>query len=639
MKASLIEATTGLEYALPSPSGLEVPASPRASGGLEGASRLSRELASWSAPIISPDQQINPNKEILDARSSDRLMNDGYISGAEQMHRDNIVGSQFTLNSRPNYRALGLDFRWAEEFQIEVESKFALWANSVNNWPDAARKNDFTELVRLAVGAYFAGGEVLATAEWSRQSARPYKTMIQLIDPSRLSNPNYGSDTAYLRRGVERNALGEPLAYHIRSGHPSEFYSDAGNYTWKRVPTRKPWGRLQVIHIFEQLRIDQSRGVSAMVSVLKQMRMTQRFQDIVLQNAVVNATYAATIESELPPEAAYGQLGEGGTTTWATDFLEQIAAYSGSARNLHIDGVKIPHLFPGTKMKLQPAGQPGGVGDGFEQSLLRHVASALGLSYEQFSRDYTQTNYSSARASMNETYKFMQSRKKIVADRFATSMFHLWFEEALNTGQITTVPRNAPDFYEGLNREAYMACTWIGASRGQIDEKKETEAAVMRIKEGLSTYEKEAARLGEDFRELFAQQAREKQMREELGLIQSAEEIAAAAAAAQKPAQDKAQEQADDRQQKDDANAALLTAVVSAIAARPEANTTIHMPAAQAPEPPPPINVNVTSPPVTVQVGAKASGKKKHTFLEDEHGRVIGAVSEDLPEDEGSGLE
>ena len=58
-------------------------------------------------------------------------------------------------------------------------------------------------------------------------------------------------------------------------------------------------------------------------------------------------------------------------------------------------------------------------------------------------------------------------------------------------------------------KEAYCACTWIGASRGQIDELKETQAAILRIKSGLSTYEIESAKLGNDYREIFEQRARE----------------------------------------------------------------------------------------------------------------------------------
>lgn len=504
---------TGLEYELDTPI-----AKIEAAGGYEGASRLSRELASWSPIIANADQSINDDKQLLDARSRDIVANDGYMAGAVDIHKDSIVGGQYMLNSKPNWRALGQTQEWAEAFQLEVESKFALWAESLNNYPDAAAMNTFTGLVRLAVGTFALTGEVLATVEYLRKPGRPYKTAIQMIDLDRLSNPYGAADTQFLRRGVKRDIYGAAESYYIQTAHPGSFYPGQDAFRWKEVPAKKPWGRAQVIHIVEQSRPDQTRGIAGFVSVLKQMKMTQKFQDITLQSAVLNATFAATIESELPPDAVFGSLGMGGADDIAANFLAQVAQYSGSSRNMMIDGVRIPHLYPNTKLNLLSPGQPGGVGDRFEQSLLRHTAAALGLSYEQFSRDYTQTNYSSARASMNETWKFMQGRKTMVADRFASNVFALWFEEALNAGDITTVTTAMPNFYKGTNKEAYLACSWVGASRGQIDEKKETDAAIARITGGISTYEKECARLGDDFREVFAQRARERKMMETLGI-------------------------------------------------------------------------------------------------------------------------
>jgi capsid protein len=41
---------------------------------------------------------------------------------------------------------------------------------------------------------------------------------------------------------------------------------------------------------------------------------------------------------------------------------------------------------------------------------------------------------------------------------------------------------------------------------------------VLRIEAGLSTYEKELAKNGEDFRRVFAQRQREQKMMEEMGL-------------------------------------------------------------------------------------------------------------------------
>jgi len=485
-------------------------------GAYEGASRIARETATWYPSLRSPDREISPSKVMLDARGRDMMRNDGLTHGASMIHRDSIVGGEYRLNAQPNWKLLGLTEAWAESFQEYVENAFHLWAESPNCYPDAARVNTFTGLVRLAVGGFVPTGEVLATAEWLRRRDCPYRTAVQMVHLDRLSNPWDTDDTATLRRGVERDTYGAPIAYHIRMGHPNDSY-DMSSIEWKRVPARKPWGRVQVIHIFEQMQPDQSRGVAEMVSVLKEMRMTKKFHEITLQNAVINATYAATIESELPREAAYQQLGEGGTAKWAEDYLTAIGEYVGDSKNVHIDGAKIPHLFPGTKLKLQPAGTPGGVGTGFEESLLRHIAAGLGLSYEQFSRDYTKTNYSSARASMNETWKYMQARKKVVADRFANHVYMLWLEEQFALG-LVPMPQNAPNFWEGLNKEAYGECSWIGASRGQIDELKETESAILRIDRGLSTYEAECSRLGDDFRKVFAQRAREQALMRTLNL-------------------------------------------------------------------------------------------------------------------------
>jgi lambda family phage portal protein len=497
-------------------------------GGIEGAARNSREMMSWVPPIISPDAQINQVKEIADARSRDAVQNDGLTTGAVHTHRDSIVGAQYRLICTPDWKVIGADEAWAEEWTEYVEARFNLLADSTDCWFDAGGNMTFTDIIRLAIGGFVMTGEVLGTAEWlDNRPERPFYTAIQMVSPTRLSNPDGQMDTATIRRGIERDQYGGPIAYFIRTAHPGDLYPMDDIPTWKRVPARKPWGRRQVLHIADRLQPDQTRGISDMVSVLKQMKMTKKFADITLQNAVVNATYAAAIESELPSDVVFASMGAGqaGLGDMLGQYMAALTAYVGASENIAIDGVKMPHLFPGTKLNLKNAGTPGGVGTSFEESLLRHIAAPLGLSYEQFSKDYTKTNYSSARASMAETWKFMQSRKKTVADKLATMMFMLWLEEDVNYFK-SEMPMPAgmsrvdfqKAFYDAIKREAICSCQWIGASRGQIDELKETQAAIMRIKGGLSSYQAESARLGEDFRRTFRQQAREQRMMRELGL-------------------------------------------------------------------------------------------------------------------------
>lgn len=502
------------------------PTGPQVMGGAyDAANRFDRSLASWQPPLRAADADILPDKNKIDARSLDAARNDAFVSSGVQFHKDSIVGSMFLLNIKPRLRALGLDEVWAKEFQEEVEAKFTTWAESpFNKWADASRRNTLTALVRLAVGTYVTGGEVLATAEWLREGDRPYRTCVQMVELSRLSNPqDHAFDRRRTRGGVRLSAQGVPLGYWIRRAAPGGFFDTPLAHRWSYIRARNSIGRPQVIHIVEQDRPSQTRGVSQIVSSLKEMRMTKRFRDVTLQNAVLNASFAASIESELPTAQAFEGVGGGdiasATVDYAQQFLAAVAVYGENARNMMIDGVRIPHLLPGTKLNLHPTATPNGVGSDFERALIRYLAADLGVSFEQLSKDYSETNYSSARAGMLETWKFMRSRKKGVADEFATIIFRLWFEEAVNAGQIESMLASVvPNLYEGLNLEAFCNCAWIGAGYGQIDEMKETQAAVMRIEKGLSTYEEEIGRFGRDWRETFEQRRREQEVMDEMGI-------------------------------------------------------------------------------------------------------------------------
>lgn len=502
-------------------------------GGLEGAERNSRDTAFWSPSMGSPDQIINNAKPMADARGRDLAQNDGYGQNAVSIHRDSIVGSIYRLSANPNWKTLARRFGpafdevWAEDYQHVVENEFSLLAESNSNWLDATRTTSFTGLVRLAIASYAITGEVLATAEWVREVDRPYNTCLQMVSPSRLTNALGEMDSATLRRGVQKDARGKPVAYHIRTAYPGDWSVPEDMFSWVVVPVEKPWGRRQVIHILEQMEPSQSRGISAMVAVLKHMRMTAKFSDIQLQRAVVDASYAAAIESELPTEVLAAAMGANSATDATTGYqnfvgayLTNLTSYLTNAQGIAIDGVKMPHLYPGTKLNIRPMGGPNSVGDDFEVRQLRRIAAGLDVSYEELSKDYSQTNYSSARASMQSSWRHQQARKKFVADRFATECYALVLEEMFGRAMVP-LPRgrNREVFYEHLAKEAFVTCEWIGAGRGQIDETKETDAAMSRLRSGLSTHERECAQLGFDWRDVFRQKAREEREMKALGLV------------------------------------------------------------------------------------------------------------------------
>ncbi|WLJ71122.1 putative portal protein [Sphingomonas phage Carli] len=505
-------------------------------GGLEGAERTSREMSTWRPSFGSPDQAISQGKALADARGRDTVLNDGYAMGAMQYHKDSIVGAHFRLNATPDWQVLRdiynptgaseEDWRnWSETFQVRVERRFNLTAESNSHWLDAAGRMTLTEMVRVETGAFVYTGEVLATAEWIRKAGRPYKTALQLVNPDRLSNPDYRADTARMSRGIELGFYGEHDRYWIQGAHPAAF-EDPNVLKWRPVPAAKPWGRRQVIYINEPVMIEQTRGVAAMVSALKQTKMRKQFSEVTLQNAVVNASYAASVESELPNADVIAMMGggtaEGALENYLKTYMGALAEYMGGANNVKLDGAMIPQFFPGTKLNARPLGTPGGVGTEFEASLLRYLAAALGTSYSALSRDYSKVSYSGLKGELGETQKFLNSRKKGVADKFATYGYELWLEEEIG-GDYGLLPPGwtRDDYYRPLAKEAMSLAKWIGTGRGQIDELAETQAAILRINSGLTTREIECAKLGNDFRDVLAQLEREQKLIEKHSLVLS----------------------------------------------------------------------------------------------------------------------
>ncbi|RDH45840.1 phage portal protein [Zooshikella ganghwensis] len=136
----------------------------------------------WQPALLSIDREHLPEMPLLNSRARDIKRTHGYANGAEQIYVDNIVGHQFRLSAKPNYKVLGLDAEKASLWAKDVEARFTDWAEDPDCWIDAEEKRTLTMMARESVRHYASQGEILASAEWRRASnhQRP-QTCIKLI--------------------------------------------------------------------------------------------------------------------------------------------------------------------------------------------------------------------------------------------------------------------------------------------------------------------------------------------------------------------------------------------------------------------------------------------------------------------------
>lgn len=182
-------------------------------------------------------------------------------------------------------------------------------------------------------------------------------------------------------------------------------------------------------------------------------------------------------------------------------------------------------LYPGDKLTPFAPARPSAQFPAFVETVMRLIGNAMGMPYELVLKDFSKTNYSSARAALLEAWRFFYSRRSWLSTYWAQPIYELWLEEAVNAGLI-----DAPDFY--ANKEYYSRAKWIGPGRGWVDPVKEAQAAVLRIGNYISTLEIECAEQGLDWQEVLDQRAVERARMEQLDLPQP---TPAAAQAAQRP--------------------------------------------------------------------------------------------------------
>lgn len=461
-----------------------------------------QELVGWNPALSAAADEVLGGRDRVTARARDLVRNNSWAAGGLDKRVDAVVGADMWLSLKPMWRALGQTQEWAATWASDVEMKFKMWAEDPTFTCDVERALTWGGMIRLAYSHWVVDAESLAVIYYLPVADRRYGTCFKIVDPDRLCNMNNAPDSVRLRGGVEMDRHGAAVAYHIQAQHPNaEIISMQDSQRWSRVPRFTRMGRSNVVHAFRKDRAGQMRGISRLASALKRFKMLDRYDTAELNAAVLSAMIPMFIKSNAGSSVgeALAPMGDEAATN-----MDNRAAFHEES-NITFNSTRIPVLYDGEEIDSVDTKRPSGNFPAFEAAVLRSVAPAFGLTYEQISSDWGNVNYSSARAALIEIWRGMMADRLLFTRQFVTPIFTTWLEEAILRGDVV-LPAGAPSFYEA--RAAYTACEWIGPGRGWVDPVKEADAAVTRMAAGLSTLEAEAAEQGNDYRDILDARAR-----------------------------------------------------------------------------------------------------------------------------------
>lgn len=487
----------------------------------ESSNWQTQEMGDWLPVIRSPDAEINQFRDRMVARSRDLARNDGWASGGIMRILDNTVGTHMRLAAKPDYRALRIRFGkkfdavWADEYQRAAEALWRGYSEHIGRYNDVNRELTVGQMFRLGLRHKLIDGDALAVSYWMPErvgyGGSDYATSFLLVDPDRLSNPFGMLDTKYMRGGVEIDDNGVKQAIHVRKAEPNDWYNAIEANTWERIECEDDDGWRRVILDFERDRAGQHRGVGIFTPVLARFKMLARYYGVELQAATIASAFGTYVVSPYDP----AQVGDALASDDELSRYQQLRTDFHKERPAMLDGARVPTLAPGEKIESVSSAHPHTGFADFAHEMLRTFAAAAGISAEQVTQDWSKTNYSSARAALMESWKTLVRRRTEFATNFASPMYAVWLQEAMEKGELP-LPSGAPDFVEAAT--AYARCGWLGPARGWIDPVKEKAGAVMGMDAGLSTLMSEAAEQGNDWEEVLDQRAIEVKKFKDLGL-------------------------------------------------------------------------------------------------------------------------
>ncbi len=490
-----------------------------ASTAYQGAGSDHPSLTKWRPGTWSGQSALSWNRVDLVDRLNDVARNDGWGAAGTSRLVDNIIGSGWTLAARPNHVSLNMTFEQADAISDRIEALWRDYTQDVDKWCDAERTKTMAGILGLAARQRFGPeGEAMGVIVW-HDNAPLFQTAVHVVDPARCSNPNGRMDDEFLRDGVVINGYGAPQGYHFRKSHPGEvFAGNTGLWQWEYVERETEWGRPVVVHAFEQKRAGMTRGVSDWAPIIRSIKQSTDYEDFESQAAALNAVMAAFIETPFDPEEFLDAMGEDVSAQKVASVYGEMSdaqkAYY-SAAPIDLPGVRVNMLQPGEKATLTKPEHPNANFEAFVNAALRKVASAIGITYEQLTMDWSNVNYSSARAALLEIWRGLTAKKGGFAAQFMAPIYRAFLEEIFDKGLIE-LPAGAVPFDQ--NPAAWCHADWIGPGRGWIDPLREAQAAGERIENNLTTLQQESAEQGRDWKMDALQRARERSFYEKLGL-------------------------------------------------------------------------------------------------------------------------
>lgn len=408
---------------------------------------------------------------------------------------------------------------------IEDETLKNFVVEKFEEWKEHAQHGGktFDEFVDLYKFTMLMDGECFIKIYQSNDFSESPMSL-QIIDSDKIMTPTELIDPKHnIRAGIKYDAVGVAIGVYVLNYHPNDEFRD----TWavnidiscrpagtQRVmyplkdftyyPYYNDDNTPNLLHIFKQVRPNQSRGIPILSPVMRTIHSLFKFTDATLIRQIMVASVGIAITSEDPQSNAEANrfntviedLYNGDSTSGDVDVdSESVISWLWSYIRKSAEPWKagqVKYLKTGEDIKSVDMGGPTtDIYKNFVVHNITQVASALKVPNFLIYGDWSQGNYSSMRGAMEGFRSTLESNQKFDIDKLIKPLYRLFIQESINT---------FPEL-SGLDVKSLSKFTVTPKKIAHVDPDAEMKATVAGLNSGLLTYSEVLSVDGKDFNE------------------------------------------------------------------------------------------------------------------------------------------
>lgn len=391
------------------------------------AARDSAYTQDWNvlAMDMHPDLELENCETLTKLRIRARqLIKDNLIAAGAQLAYTNAVGTPVKIDITSENR---IQQKQASDL---IKEHFKAC--------DITKTESLDTIVEQIVSWAFADGDILINLPMDPKRSTPLKTVIELIDASRIRTPVDMRKDPNVRLGVKYDKEGRILGYYVKKQDRLDRYGDRSiDYDFYPMYREADGLKRRVTYLFKaplNPRPKVSRQYPVITPCITRFKLLKDYEEAVVVGARVAACFSAFILTNNPVGAQKSMLdSDSKSGTKRSNENKTLKLKPGMVTYLKKDAQEIKFAQPNV---------PGDNVDKFRVREYKLISMYLRIPYEILFLDLSETNYSSWKGGILETKKMIgRWRRQLneILDWFAYTLLAEAVSKGLVRGDVANL--------------------------------------------------------------------------------------------------------------------------------------------------------------------------------------------------------